>query len=218
MSEPLRQKVHQRYLPELDKLLPKSGVHDLLIGKPEHDTIVDGPCEHEFSQLLGPARADKSTSAGRPAGSCLLIHYVEEMDGLFRRRIVEAMSVIKFSASGPVQLAPLWTCRWHNSRDICFTPWKFVLRYIPAITTAWIPQDYFLFQDPQIVIAILDLVLLTLHLGADVKADLIMDYNATHLLIKLLSSIRYLANVYSSNYELHREVFRNLMTLRAVSQ
>ncbi|KAF9773449.1 hypothetical protein IL306_008731 [Fusarium sp. DS 682] len=233
MSEPLRQKFHQRYLPELDRLLPKSGVDDPLAGNPERDAIVRGSCEHGCSRLeLDPRDTlflrcafsaplwylpvlmsiDHSPQHGVQREVYLLIHYVEEKDGLIRRHIVEALSVTKFSASGPVQLAPhlvpLWTDRWHSSRDICFTPWKFVLRYILAITTAWTPPDYFLFQDPQIVLALLDLVLLMLHLGGDVDANLIVGYDATHVLIKLLSSIRYYAQAYSSNYELHREISR----------
>ena len=140
---------------------------------------------------------------------CLLVHYVEEKDGLIRRHIVEALSVIKFSASSPVKLppntVPLWTDRWHSFPAICWTPWTFVLRHILAIATSWCPPDLFNFQDPQIVLALLDLVLLMLHLGADVKTEFILRYDASILLTKLLSSIHFNAQLYAGGYELYRE-------------
>ncbi|KAF4337110.1 P-loop containing protein [Fusarium beomiforme] len=234
MSEPLRQKFYQQYLPKLDRLLPKPSVDDPFAGTPERDSIIRGSFERGYSRLKLNPRAklflrcalsaplwylpvlvsiDHSLPRNVPREVYLLIHYVEEKDGLIRRHIVEAMSVIHFSVSDPVELpphlAPLWTDRWHSSRDIVLTPWKFVLRYILAITTAWTPPDYFLFHDPQIVLALLDLVLLMLNLGADIKAGyLLVGYDATHLLFKLLSSIRFHAQAYLNDYELHREISR----------
>jgi hypothetical protein len=233
ISEPLRQKFRQRYLPELDRLLPQSTVEDPLAGNPKRVAIIHGSCENGSSRLMLDPRdtlflrcafsaplwylpvlmsIDHSTKQNVSREAYLLIHYVQGKDGLIRRHIVEAMSVIVFSPSRPVQLGPhltpLWMERWHNSRDISSTPWMFVLRYILAITTTWTPPDYFQFQDPQVVLALLDLVLLMLHLGADVNASLIMGYNATHVLIKLLSSISYYSQSYSSRYELYREILR----------
>ncbi|KAK4067228.1 uncharacterized protein Triagg1_7671 [Trichoderma aggressivum f. europaeum] len=234
ISEPLSQKFHQRYLPELDRLLPKSGVDDPLAGNSERDAIIRGSCDHGCSRLELDTRAklfmrcafsaplwylpvlmniDHPSQQRVPREVYLLIHYIEEKDGLVRQHIVEALSVVKFSVSDPVQLAPqlapLWTDRWHSSGAICWTPWTFVLRYIQAIITSWNPPDFFNFENPRIVLALLDLALLMLNLGADVKTNLIMKQDANSLLNHLLSAIHFNAQFYSDRYGLYREeIFR----------
>ncbi|CZR57988.1 uncharacterized protein PAC_07878 [Phialocephala subalpina] len=160
----------------------------------------------------------------------LLVHYVEETDARVRVQIFHSISSMKIEPSIPIpfalggwvndtpsnkRLSALFTSRWQSVQfpgaNMCWTPWQFLLRYVRAITIFWSAPDVFNFQDPQMVLSLLDMILLMLRRGASLDNSVLgvqhnsfpdvamhYTYSPRYLLYRLLKSIRFMASAPTS--------------------
>jgi hypothetical protein len=154
----------------------------------------------------------------------LLVHFVEETDARVRVQIVNSIASSNIEPSVPIpsgcsirnepcgeRLDALFTSRWQNVQvagaNLCWTPWQFLLHYVRAITTIWSAPDVFDFQDPQMVLSLLDMILLMLRRGASLNNAVLREqhngspevamhltYYPLYILSRLLKSVRFMSS------------------------